>query len=75
MSKAPRGPVANRMLSRRRHASPRQARILTPVMEGLESRIVLSTITWNSADHPTGGDWDTASNWVGNLFRERAMMP
>ncbi len=38
-----------------------------PGMEGLESRMLLSTIDWDSANHPSGGDWDTASNWVGDL--------
>ena len=35
------------------------------LMEPLESRTLLSQITWDTADHPTGGDWDTGSNWVG----------
>ena len=26
---------------------------------------VLSTIAWNTTVTPTGGDWDTANNWVG----------
>ena len=27
---------------------------------------MLSTIMWNTAVSPTGGSWDTATNWVGN---------
>ena len=26
---------------------------------------MLSTIMWNSTTNPTGGSWDTGSNWVG----------
>ena len=40
---------------------------MNPAIEGLEDRIVLSTITWDSTDHPTGGSWDTASNRVGGV--------
>ena len=29
----------------------------------LESRQLLSTITWNNTAAPTGGDWDMAANW------------
>ncbi len=32
--------------------------------EGLEGRLVLSTITWNTTTAPTGGDWDTSQNWT-----------
>src|SRR5271157_570589 len=32
-------------------------------LERLESRTLLSTISWNN---PSGGDWDTASNWSSN---------
>ncbi len=28
---------------------------------------MLSTITWNTTAAPTGGDWDTGSNWVGGV--------
>jgi hypothetical protein len=38
-----------------------------PTIEGLERRIALSTITWNVARAPTGGDWDSGSNWVGGV--------
>ena len=43
----------------------RRLKGLLPVLEGLEGRVVLSTIDWNTATAPTGGSWDTASNWVG----------
>ena len=33
------------------------------MLEWLENRTLLSTINWNN---PSGGDWDTASNWSGN---------
>ncbi len=37
-----------------------------PDLESLEGRVVMSvtTIHWNAALHPSGGDFDTASNWV-----------
>ncbi|MFI5460469.1 MAG: hypothetical protein ACHRXM_34060, partial [Isosphaerales bacterium] len=28
---------------------------------------MLSTIMWDSINQPTGGSWDTASNWVGGV--------
>ena len=34
----------------------------------LEDRIVLSAIIWNTTTAPTGGDWDTESNWVGGVI-------
>ena len=40
---------------------------LRPWLEGLEDRLVLSTITWNTTVAPTGGNWDTGSNWIGGL--------
>ncbi len=40
---------------------------MTPLIEGLEDRLVLSTIMWDSINEPTGGSWDTASNWVGGV--------
>ena len=36
-----------------------------PRVEGLEDRLVLSTILWDAANRPTGGAWNVASNWVG----------
>ena len=38
-------------------------RALTPLMEGLEGRVVLSTFTWIG---PSGGDWNTIANWDQN---------
>jgi hypothetical protein len=38
-----------------------------PRFEGLEDRIVLSTITWDSADYPTGGSWDVGQHWMGGV--------
>lgn len=38
-----------------------------PRLLALEDRTVLSTIMWNTAVAPTGGDWDTASDWVGGV--------
>jgi hypothetical protein len=35
-------------------------RRLTPSLEGLEARTVLSTVSWTN---PAGGDWNTATNW------------
>ncbi len=48
-----------------RLAELRRSVSLRPWAEGLEDRTVMSTITWNTTTAPTGGDWDTASNWVG----------
>lgn len=39
--------------ARRRHA-------LRPRLDALEERTLLSTVTWIN---PSGGDWDTPSNW------------
>jgi hypothetical protein len=39
-----------------------------PRLEMLEDRIVLSNITWNSTTAPNGGDWDTASDWIGGVL-------
>ncbi|MFI5456725.1 MAG: hypothetical protein ACHRXM_14860, partial [Isosphaerales bacterium] len=36
-----------------------------PLIDSLENRLMLSTIVWDSTNHPTGGSWDTGSNWVG----------
>ena len=44
----------------RRLAARRRARRLSPVIEGLEDRVVMSTVNWVG---PSGGDWDTAANW------------
>ncbi len=35
------------------------------MIEGLEERVVLSTIQWNIAVAPTGGSWDVGNNWDG----------
>src|SRR5262249_13607085 len=39
---------------------PSRARCRRPIVEPLESRTVLSSVTWTN---PNGGDWDTATNW------------
>ena len=36
-----------------------------PRFQGLEDRVLLSTVVWDSTKHPTGGSWDNASNWMG----------
>jgi hypothetical protein len=46
-------------------AARRRSKGLSPWIECLEDRVVLSTIQWNTTAAPTGGAWDTASNWVG----------
>ena len=39
-----------------------------PSIEGLENRTLLSTITWDSADYPTGGTWDNTAHWIGGVL-------
>jgi hypothetical protein len=41
---------------------------LRPPVHSLESRTLLSTVSWDTTGHPTGGDWDTAANWVGGVL-------
>jgi hypothetical protein len=50
-----------RCVQRRRRPSKVRSSI-----EGLENRTLLSTITWDSADYPKGGSWDTPGNWIGD---------
>ena len=40
---------------------------LRPWLEGLESRLLLSTITWNTTAYPTGGNWDAPGSWTGGV--------
>jgi hypothetical protein len=45
---------------RPRWAARRRSKSLSPRIEGLEDRTLLTTtITWNTTAAPTGGDWDT----------------
>ena len=37
-------------------------------IEGLENRTLLSTITWDSTDYPTGGTWDNTAHWQGGVL-------
>jgi hypothetical protein len=53
---------------RRREWECRWARVATPWVEGLESRRLLATITWNTTAAPTGGEWNDASNWNGGVI-------
>ena len=55
----------NRGLRERRAEARRRA--MRPLLEGLEDRVVLSTIHWNSEVAPAGGAWSTPSNWVGGV--------
>jgi RHS repeat-associated protein len=53
--------------ARRRDRVHRQGRKLIraqPFLERLESRLVLSSVSWIN---PNGGDWDTATNWSGGM--------
>src|SRR3954451_6553735 len=69
MFRLPRRRPADRASSKfRRDGDRRRLLDLRPAIEGLEERLVLSTITWNSVAQPTGGDWDTASNWTGGVI-------
>src|SRR4051794_18517176 len=55
-------------LGLRRHArlaKRRRSIHLSPLLEGLEDRTLLSTITWDTTNFPTGGDWDATASWVG----------
>src|SRR3954467_14646569 len=47
---------------RPRLAQTRRRAAKAPMMEALEERTLLSTIIWSG---PDGGDWNTASNWIG----------
>src|SRR5262249_32478972 len=49
----------------RQRAARRRALQRDPRFEGLEGRFVLSTITWNTTAHPTGGNWDDSTSWNG----------
>ncbi len=49
-----------------RAAPCRQPSKVRSSIEGLENRTLLSTITWDSADYPKGGSWDTPGNWIGD---------
>jgi hypothetical protein len=49
---------------RRQRAARRRSLNRDLWFEGLEGRLVLSTITWNTSVAPTGGDWDTSQNWT-----------
>ncbi len=51
-------------LSLRRLTGRRRSRIRRLSLEGLESRALLSNVSWINA---SGGDWDTASNWSDDL--------
>ena len=55
-------------LLRKRRRTRKRIAALRPVTEGLEDRTLLSTIMWNTAVAPSGGDWDTASDWVGGVI-------
>ena len=60
--------VLDRASSRdRRLAARKRTRRLAPMIDGLEDRVVLSTIQWNASVAPTGGAWDTTGNWVGGV--------
>ena len=60
--------LIERLLSRPRSlANRRRLTNRRPEIEGLEVRTLLSTITWDSTDYPTGGAWDTATNWQGGV--------
>ena len=48
---------------------------LRPWLEGLENRIVLSTITWNTTAFPTGGDWDNPQSWNGDAVPGPTTLP
>ena len=48
-------------------AARRRPKGLSPVLEGLEERVVLSTIQWNTTVAPNGGDWDKPINWQGGV--------
>ena len=47
-------------LSLRRLTDRKRSRTRRPSIESLESRALLSTVTWTNS---AGGDWDTGSNW------------
>ena len=66
MSRTPRrSPVIPESPRRHRFAERRRARSLRPSIEGLESRVVMSQILWNTTANPTGGNWDSTTSWMG----------
>ncbi|HEY2911148.1 MAG TPA: hypothetical protein VGI99_12935, partial [Gemmataceae bacterium] len=59
-----RSPAASfRTLFARRSRPIRRSVRLKP--EQLEARLVPATITWDISAAPTGGNWETGSNWIG----------
>ncbi len=64
MNRASQLRLIERLVSRPRGlASRRQLTTRRPAIEGLEDRTLLSTINWSTTAAPTGGNWDTGSNW------------
>src|SRR5271157_1441618 len=51
----------------RRQTNRKRSKNLRPIIEGLEDRIVLSMITWGTANAPNGGDWNSTASWVGGV--------
>ena len=49
--------------SLRSHSSPVHRRVLRPAVSLLETRTLLSTITWAS---DVSGDWDKPAMWTGS---------
>ena len=70
MNRLPRSGLIDTGSSRRRRsAGRRRLSNIWPSIEGLENRTLLSTITWDSVDYPTGGTWDNAMHWMGVFSR------
>ena len=57
----PSGMFDHKSLRRTRRGANRLFKGLRPWIEGLEVRVVLSTMTW---DISSGGNWNVAANWV-----------
>ncbi len=57
----------DRKSSARRRASRKRSFNRGLCFEGLEDRLVLSTITWNTTSYPTGGPWDSPGSWNGGV--------
>jgi hypothetical protein len=67
MTRLPRGRTVQAVSipTKRPRAARGRDHAAIPWLEWLESRVVLSTITWNSTQYANGGSWDVGGDWNG----------